>query len=143
MRVPIFGHYDSVTMIFSLVILGSPYSNEASDTAYRFVAASLDAGHQVYRIFFYHDGVQCANQLSSPPQDEVDISARWQDIAERHNIDLVVCIAAALKRGVLDQKEAKRYNKEHFNLEAPYDLSGLGQLVDATINSDRVITFAA
>lgn len=130
-------------MNFSVVVLASPYSSEATETAYRFVEASISEGHQIYRIFFYHDGVFCGNQLSTPPQDELNISDRWKDLANAHNIDLVVCIAAALKRGVLDQKEAERYNKVHFNLSEPYDLSGLGQLVDATINSDRTITFAS
>ena len=65
----------------------------------------------------------------------------WSKLAQEHNLDLVTCIAAALKRGELDQSEAKRYDKDSFNLTAPFELSGLGQLLDAQINSDQLITF--
>jgi tRNA 2-thiouridine synthesizing protein D len=129
-------------MIFSIVVLGSPYSSQSADTALRFTRAALESGNKIYRVFFYHDGVFCGNHLSTPPQDENNIPDCWQQLAFNHSIDMVVCIAAALKRGILDDKEAKRYNHEHHNLKAPFELSGLGQLVDASINSDRVITFA-
>jgi tRNA 2-thiouridine synthesizing protein D len=56
-------------------------------------------------------------------------------------MDLVVCIAAALRRGVLNQEEAERYEKSTHNLAQEFNISGLGQLVDAAVNSDRLITF--
>ncbi|GAB2596793.1 hypothetical protein GCM10026986_25270 [Nitrincola alkalisediminis] len=65
----------------------------------------------------------------------------WQALAEEHSIDLVICIAAAIRRGVLDSTEAKRYEQNQTNLAEKFNLSGLGQLVEACILSDRVITF--
>jgi tRNA 2-thiouridine synthesizing protein D len=128
-------------MKFSLAIYGAPYASQASDSAYRFACAALDEGHQLYRVFFYQDGVHNATALAAPPQDEVDLPARWQELAREHKLDMVVCIAAALRRGLLDQDEANRYGKPASNLAREFTLGGLGQLVDAAVHSDRVITF--
>lgn len=128
-------------MRFSLMILGAPYSSQSVATALRFTQAAVDAGHSFHRIFFYHDGVNSGNALITPPQDENNIPQQWQSLADKHGIDLVVCIASALKRGVLDKKEAERYEQTNHNLNNGFTISGLGQLVDASIESDRLITF--
>lgn len=128
-------------MIFSLAIYAAPYTSQASDSAYRFALALLENGHTLYRVFFYQDGVHTASSLNTPPQDEIHFTHSWQALAQQHNIDLVVCIAAALKRGLLNQQEAARYDKPSFNLAEGFEISGLGQLVDAAVISDRLITF--
>lgn len=130
-------------MRFSLLILSSPYSSQSVNTALRFAQATLDEGHKLYRIFFYHDGVYNANALTTPPQDEEDIPAQWQNIASQSGAEIIVCIASALKRGILDETEAKRYEKDSNNLAPGFEISGLGQLVDASLQSDRVITFGS
>lgn len=130
-------------MIFSLAIYAAPYSSQASLSALKFAEALLENGHSLYRVFFYGDGVHNSTQLLSPPQDETDLHLRWCKLASEQDLDLVVCIAAALRRGILDDKESQRYNKNAHNLGEPFELSGLGQLVDACVNSDRVITFGA
>lgn len=127
-------------MIFSLAIYSS-VSAQSQDSAYQFANALLSQGHQLYRVFFYHDGAYQGSNLPCPPQDEMDYTARWQALAEAHNLDLVVCIAAGLRRGILDKKEAQRYEKAYGNLADGFTLSGLGQLVDAAVHSDRLITF--
>ncbi len=128
-------------MIFSLAIYAAPYTSQASATALKFAKSLLSEGHDVYRVFFYGDGVHNGSKLIAPPQDEVNLYLDWQVLAEQHSLDLVVCIAAALRRGILNPSEATRYSKETDNLGTPFELSGLGQLVDACVNSDRVITF--
>lgn len=128
-------------MIFSLAIYAAPYSSQASDSAYRFAQALLENGHSLYRVFFYHDAVHTASSLTTPQQDETHFTRSWQSLAENHNIDLVVCIAAALKRGLLNQQEAARYEKPASNLASGFEISGLGQLVDAAVMSDRLVTF--
>ena len=130
-------------MIFSLSIYAAPYTSQASDSAYRFALALLENGHTLHRVFFYQDGVHTASALSTPPQDEIHFTQNWQALAQQHKIDLVVCIAAALKRGLLNQQEASRYDKPVFNLAKGFEISGLGQLVDAAVMSDRLITFGA
>ncbi len=127
-------------MIFSLAIYSSPAS-PSSDSAYRFAQSVLQQGHQLYRVFFYHDGVYQSSSLNTPPQDEINITEQWQTLSQAHDVDLVVCIAAGLRRGIMDQQKASRYEKNASNLAEKFELSGLGQLVDATIQSDRLITF--
>lgn len=129
-------------MILSLIITGAPYSSQAPYSAYQFAQAALQSGHSIHRIFLQGDGVLCANALSQPPQDESNIVTLWQTLADQQQWDIVVCIASALKRGVLDKDEAERYNKQHHNLSPNMAISGLGQLMDAIHYSDRVITFA-
>jgi tRNA 2-thiouridine synthesizing protein D len=128
-------------MIFSLAIYAAPYSSQASDTAYRFATALIANEHQLYRVFFYHDGVHNSSALITPPQDEINLPLKWQQLSKDHNVDLIVCVAAALKRGVLGEPEAKRYDKSTHNLHQNFEISGLGQLIDAAVISDKLITF--
>ena len=128
-------------MKYTLNILGAPYSTQSMSTALRFANALVKQGHQLYRVFFYHDAVNAGNSLITPPQDEINIPAQWQSLAEQHNIDLVVCIASALKRGVLNDSESSRYEKNSSNLAEGFDISGLGQLIEAIAESDRVVSF--
>ncbi|GAB0151600.1 MULTISPECIES: sulfurtransferase complex subunit TusD [Marinobacterium] len=128
-------------MKFTLVIHSAPYQSASADTALRFARALLASGHELYRVFFYRDGVHNASALASPPRDEQSVPLAWQLLAQEHQLDLVVCIAAAVRRGVLDENEAKRYEKPAANLAPGFELSGLGQLSEALIQSDRVITF--
>lgn len=128
-------------MVFSILIYASPYQAQSVHTAYRFAKSALQQGHTVERVFFYGDSVLCASQLSAPPRDEQDIFSLWKTLAEEYELDLVVCIAAALKRGILDSAEAKRHEKPAHTVEAPFELSGLGQLTEAMMTSDRLMTF--
>ncbi|ARU26312.1 sulfurtransferase complex subunit TusD [Cellvibrio sp. PSBB006] len=128
-------------MIFSLAIYSAPHTTQASDSAYRFAETLLSEGHSLYRVFFYQDGVYNSNNLITPAQDETDLSSGWQQLSAKYQIDMVVCIAAALKRGILNQEEAERYEKPAHNLRDGFAISGLGQLVDAALMSDRLITF--
>lgn len=130
-------------MIFSIVVQGAPHSQQSAESALRFARALLDQGHQIYRVFFSGDGVQNGSVLATPQQDECHVIQGWQALAREHQLDLVVCIAAALRRGVMDEAEAKRHDKASQNLAEGFTLSGLGQLTDAALNSDRVITFGS
>ncbi len=130
-------------MIFSLAVHTPPYTYQGAETALRFARALLDEGHELYRVFFYHDGVYNGNALVVPPDNAPDIPERWATLAQSHDIDLVVCIAAALKRGILDEGESKRYAKSAADLQDGFNISGLGQLIDAVVVSDRFITFGA
>ncbi len=130
-------------MKFAIVVYGGPYSHQAPLSAYHFASAVLQQGHEIYRVFFYHDGVYTANNAIAPPQDEPDIRKLWAELAKNNKVDLVVCIAAALRRGILDETEAKRYEKSSAGLDDAFSISGLGQLIDAGINADRLVTFGA
>jgi tRNA 2-thiouridine synthesizing protein D len=118
-----------------------PYTHEASDTAYQFTKAALDKGHEVFRVFFYHDGVNNGTRLTTPPQDDRNIVNRWSELAEKHGLDLVVCVAAAQRRGIADADEAKRNGKDADNIQPGFRISGLGQLIEAGIQCERLVVF--
>lgn len=117
-------------MKFGILINEGPYQHQSSDTAYQFVKAALAKGHNIHRVFFYNDGVNNATKLTDPPQDDRNIVARWSELAKEHKIDLVVCVAAALRRGIREE-----------NLAAGFRISGLGQLIQTGIESDRLVVF--
>ena len=128
-------------MIFSVHVLGAPYSSQSALSALRFCEASISTGHAIKRVFFSGDGVLIGTGLASPPQDELDLYNAWRNLARDSGIELVVCISACLRRGILNQPEANRYEKPAHNLAEEFVLSGLGQLVEAGLESDRLITF--
>ena len=128
-------------MKFGILVNEGPYTHQASDSAYHFTAAALRGGHEIVRVFFYHDGVNNGTRLSVPPQDDRNISERWSELAKTHDVELILCVAAAQRRGLLDEDEAKRAGKDSNNMAPGFQISGLGQLIDAGIQADRLIVF--
>ena len=128
-------------MKLSIQINEGPYQHQASDSAYQFTKAALAKGHEIFRVFFYHDGVNNATRLAIPPQDDRNITQLWTELQKEHELDLVVCIAAAQRRGLLDEDEAKRQGKDTNNIAEGFRISGLGQLIEAGIEADRLVVF--
>lgn len=117
-------------MKFALQINASPYHSSASLTAYHFTSAVLAQHHEVFRVFFYHDGIYHALKSANPPDNEVSIFKNWSELALKHELDLVVCISAAQRRGLMNE-----------NVADGFRLGGLGQLLEATILADRLLVF--
>jgi len=128
-------------MIFAIQINSSPYHSNAGYSAYQFISAALGQHHEIFRVFFYYDGVYHAFKYAMPPDDEFGLTRQWSELAKRYKLDLVVCISAAQKRGLLCSDEAKRQNKTDDDLAEGFRISGLGQLVEATLVADRFIVF--
>jgi tRNA 2-thiouridine synthesizing protein D len=128
-------------MKFAILVNEGPYTHQASDSAYQFAKAVLAKGHEIFRVFFYHDGVNNGTRLTTPPQDDRNVVNRWSKLAEEHKLDLVVCVAAAQRRGIVDEGEAKRNGKDATNLAPGFRISGLGQLIEAGIQADRTVVF--
>ncbi|KEQ16272.1 sulfurtransferase complex subunit TusD [Endozoicomonas numazuensis] len=128
-------------MKYALAVYGAASTGQSSLTALSFARALLVSGHEVMRVFFYQEGVHNATSLTSPPQDEQNLPEQWQRLIAEHDIDAVVCIAAALRRGVVSVDEAERYELSASNLREGYELSGLGQLLEAAVEADRLVTF--
>ncbi|MFN2308342.1 MAG: sulfurtransferase complex subunit TusD [Gammaproteobacteria bacterium] len=128
-------------MKLAVLVNEGPYQHQSADSALQFVKAAVAKGHEIFRVFFYHDGVNNGTRLGVPPQDDRNITAEWSKLAESHSIDLVVCIAAAQRRGILDQNEAKRQGKDGDNIAPGFRISGLGQLIEAGIQAERLVVF--
>jgi tRNA 2-thiouridine synthesizing protein D len=127
-------------MKFAIALFSAAHA-PSSRRALLFAQAALAGGHEIVRLFFYQDGVYSASNNIVTPQDEQDIARQWREFVSQHQLDGVVCIAAALRRGVLNTEEAMRYQRSAVNLDAPWALSGLGQLHDAAQTADRLICF--
>ena len=129
-------------MRFGLLIYASAPGAQAPRTALRFANAALAAGHQIQQVFFYGDGVHNLNALARPGADEFDASAEWATLGKAHGIELVSCSASGQRRGILDATEAKRFDHAGPSLSAAAESAGLGALVEACLQCDRVVTFA-
>lgn len=129
-----------LAMKFAIAVF-SPAHAPSSRRALRFAEAVLAGGHEIARLFFYQDGVHSASANVVAPQDELDVAGQWRTFIQTHQLDAVVCIAAALRRGVLDEAEANRYQRPAVNLPKPWELSGLGQLHEAAQVADRLVCF--
>ena len=127
-------------MKFAIALFSAAHA-PSSRRALLFAQAALAAGHEIVRLFFYQDGVYNAANSVVTPQDEQDLPQQWRAFVSEHQLDGVVCIAAALRRGVLNADEAQRYQRSAASVEAPWALSGLGQLHDAIQDADRLICF--
>ena len=128
-------------MKLALAIYGGPDNSQAPQTALNFAKAALLEGHEISRIFFYQDGVHTASTFSTPPQDEQPLTAQWQALIKHHKIEAIVCVAAALRRGIIDAEAAGRYSLSGHNLNDAFALSGLGELIETTQTTARLITF--
>jgi len=129
-------------MKYAIQVNSSPYQSHSGDTAYQFIKATLDMGHDVVRVFFYQEGVYHAFRYKTPPDDEVQVVARWTELAEDYELDLVVCISAAQRRGLLESGEAKRQGKQDNDVADGFRIAGLGLWVEAVLAADRFVEFS-
>jgi tRNA 2-thiouridine synthesizing protein D len=128
-------------LTFGIAVQGAPLSSQAPATAFRFARAALQAGHVIHRVFFYHDGVHVANRLAALPGSEASPRDDWVELAERHGIELAVCITSCLKRGLLEGNAGDAGATA--NIHSSFVAVGLGQLAEMALTCDRVVTFAA
>lgn len=126
---------------YSILVTGAPYGTQQASAAYQFALALLNRGHQLTSVFFYREGVLNGNRLSSPASDEFDLVRAWQQMAAKHQIELNVCVAAALRRGIIDSDEAAQRQELSVNLQDGFSLSGLGSLAEAALSCDRLVQF--
>jgi tRNA 2-thiouridine synthesizing protein D len=128
-------------MKLTIQVNEGPYQHQASDSAYHFTKTALDKGHEIFRVFFYHDGVNNGTRLTTPPQDDRNVVNRWSELSKEHDLDLVICVAAAQRRGIVDDGEAERNGKDATNIADGFRISGLGQLIEGAVQSDRLVVF--
>jgi tRNA 2-thiouridine synthesizing protein D len=128
-------------MKYAIQINASPYVSNISWVAYQFILAALQANHQVLQVFFYQEGIQNAMRYALPPDDEINLPQQWSALAREQGIDLVVCISAAQRRGLLCGDEARRQGAQDDDLADGFRIAGLGQWLQATLNADRCMVF--
>jgi tRNA 2-thiouridine synthesizing protein D len=99
------------------------------------------AGASLSHLFFYQDGVHNGNGLHAPASDETDLVALWRDLALAQGIPSMCVSPPPCAAGCSMKQEAKGMGKTQFNLQAPFRLSGLGQLAEASLTADRFVQF--
>ena len=126
-------------MIYSLCVTANPLA-PAHFTAIQFCQALITKGHQINQVFFYQDAVNIGSMLLSPAQDEFQTQQAWLEL-QNQGVNLSICIAAAIRRGVLDENEAKRYEKDSFNLHPDFIITGLGEFISLSEQADKQVCF--
>lgn len=129
-------------MKFTIQVNSSPFASYGGLSAVRFIETALQMNHQIDRVFFYKEGIYHAFKYITPPDDELQLTKKWSELADCHRLDLVVCISAAQRRGLLSSDEAKRRGKLDDDVASGFRIGGLGQLVEAMLSSERFIEFA-
>jgi len=130
-----------MSLRYTLLVSGSPYSTQAHHSALGFLDALLKKGHKVQCVFFYADGVLAANELTSPANDEPNVHAHWKTLASTYDVPLHACISVANKRGLLNEEDAKLHEQSCHNVNEPFKISGLGEWAQAISTCDRVVHF--
>lgn len=126
---------------FCLLVNSSPIDSSSAYSAYRFAESVLKLKHQLNGVFFYQAGIHNTNQLTNVATDELNLHQKWVALSQQHQIPMQVCITAANRRGVISQQDAEDMDTNHFNLSAPFESAGLGELIQMMANSDRVVQF--
>ena len=124
-----------------VMVLSSPLGAGSNANALRFCQAWIDQGHVLPLVFFYGDGVYTANNLPETTQGECDLFMHWQQWLRTHHINAVACIASSLKRGLFDEQEQQRYQKQANNVAEGFRLGGLGDWVEASRQADKTMVF--
>ncbi len=94
-------------MRYAIIVTGPVYGSQKATSAWMFAKALLRANHTIASIFFHQDAVSNANMLVSPASDELNLVEEWVKLSRTENIELNICVSAALRRGVLDQEHAR------------------------------------
>ncbi|RDX37296.1 sulfurtransferase complex subunit TusD [Kangiella sp. HD9-110m-PIT-SAG07] len=126
---------------FSLLVTANPHSSQGQFSAIQFAKTLLHQGHVIKRVFFYADGVLVASRLNCPPSDEYNLTKTWAKLAITHDFELTACVTVAMKRGIINATEADRNALTGENIDPAFEISGLGQLTEAMLESDRLVTF--
>lgn len=112
-------------MKFTVIVNAHPASLTAH-SALRFCRAVLANGHALYQVFFYGDGV-----FNGMAGEQTALYREWTQLIKENQIDVICCAGSAERKGL----------RSGADLADGFTISGLGQMIDALVHSDRVMTF--
>jgi len=116
----------------AVMITTPPYSN-LSVTALDYIKSALNSDIELIGVFFYQDGVLHANANVQIASDEFQVISHWQNLHQKYQLPLHLCITAAEKRGMSAEDEN--------SINTIFTVSGLGELVELTTKADRMVQF--
>ena len=106
-------------MEISLIIRTSPENARRLVSAHRFIQTATEQGHTIRQCFFQSEAVLTASQSER--------LAEWQQIADDTKAEMLLCSQAVEEYAI--------------NPAAPFQIGGLGALVEAAVRSDRLVSF--
>ena len=106
-------------MEISLIIRTSPENARRLVLAHRFIQTATEQGHTIRQCFFQSEGVLTASQSER--------LSEWQQIADDTKAEMLLCSQAVEEYAI--------------NPAAPFQIGGLGALVEAAVRSDRLVSF--
>ena len=116
------------------LVVTTPPNNNKTATALNIATQAVEAGYKLVGVFFYQQGVLNASSLVQLPNDEFQITKKWQLLHQEYNIPLHLCITAAEKNGLSDGQTLNTKN-----ILDCYTISGLGELVELSATTDKVV----
>lgn len=114
---------------FLLIIHSDHYANQSSRSALKFANAAIKNNHQINGIFFYQQGVLHASMSADVPSDELDTRQGFINLKKNHQIELLVCVTAAEKRGTAEHHLAE------------FTIAGLAEMASISCEVDRIVQF--
>ncbi len=123
-------------MQISILVQGSPTSTRACHSALDFSQSVVDSEHSLFRVFFYQDAVSIGSRHFATPPDEPNLQNAWLALSKQYDVELVLCVSAAQRRGISQADD-------HNTVAEGFLVSGLGQLIEAMLESDRLVSFTA
>lgn len=126
---------------YSVLITSPPFNGDSAQRALSFIKGVISNGDTINHVFFYGDGVYHTNSLMLETGDSLFTYGEWKNLSSAHNVNLMVCITAAVKRGIVSQQEAKENGMGQSNLQAPFQQAGLGEFFTSLHNCERLVQF--
>ena len=111
-----------------IIVTESPWGSGLALAAYRLAAAAARSGTVECAVFFREDGIYNALPGEVTDAGTVDLARSWADLAGGEGIRLLLCRSSSQRR--LASRPA-----------APFEESGLTEMVKLLLTSDRVVTF--
>lgn len=122
------------------VIVSTQPIDSKTNTAIEFVTAAAQQDNiELLGVFFYQDGVLNASTTLSIPTDEFQAINRWKAFNQQYNVPLYLCITAAEKRGMTDELSDTNNSTQPSNIDEAFTVAGLGELVELTTKTERLI----
>lgn len=128
-------------MKINLLLTGGLFDSQAGYSAWQFCKAALEAGHTIQQVFFYQHAVSHGTRLAVPSAGEFDAPGQWVQLSRQASFPLVVCVSAAERRGLVSEDQDQQGDATASNLHSAFTVAGLGALHEASLSSDRTVTF--
>ena len=113
---------------FTIIINEAPYAKERALSALRFAMTADIEGHKV-NLWLFENGVYLAKKEQKPAQGLINYGQMLQSLVEG-GVEVKACVVCCEARG-LSQSD----------LLDGIKIATVHELVDWTVNSDKVITF--